>query len=318
MPHKAGKPPNLHYAVSCERDRDSHLRYAVPHEPDGAALDEGPQVAGRQLQHVGGPLGAARSAVQEVLQQPVLVIVRAHARPMVEGVVAEVLPLPLHTGSTRQSAQAFVTATQREPPLPCGPGSAAAAKILVIVRAHARPMVEGVVAAVLQLPLQSSGACWSEQAAVAAGCSGPEITHISACPWPEFLQSPEYHILWQPVLDDFSSVLQSQHLGQRGGLCPTGELFYVIEGWSHQSIHAEGRYCAERQTSHCSRAQQTSACCMGGGARGLITRQAAVSEGFCLSRCHERTRMLKGFELSLMYQRRLDAVQWLQIPLCAC
>lgn len=33
--------------------------------------------------------------VQEVLQQPVLVFVRAHAPPMMKGEVAEVVPLPL-------------------------------------------------------------------------------------------------------------------------------------------------------------------------------------------------------------------------------
>ena len=72
------------------------LRDAVAHEPHCPALDEGPQVAGRQLQHIEGPLRPIRSPVQEVLQQPVLVLVGADPRAMVEDVVAEVCPAALH------------------------------------------------------------------------------------------------------------------------------------------------------------------------------------------------------------------------------
>lgn len=72
-----------------------HLRDAVAHEPDGAAADEGPHVAGRQLQHVAGPARAIGSAVQEVLQQAVLVFVRAQVAALGEPVVAEIRAPPL-------------------------------------------------------------------------------------------------------------------------------------------------------------------------------------------------------------------------------
>ena len=72
------------------------LRDAVAHEPQSPALDKGPQVAGRQLQHVERPLRPAGRPVQEVLQQPVLVLVGADPRPVMEDVVAEVCPAALH------------------------------------------------------------------------------------------------------------------------------------------------------------------------------------------------------------------------------
>ena len=71
------------------------LRDAVAHEPHCPALDEGPEIAGRHLQHVEGPLRPARGPVQEVLQQPILVLVGADPRAMVEDVVAEVCPATL-------------------------------------------------------------------------------------------------------------------------------------------------------------------------------------------------------------------------------
>ncbi len=67
------------------RPRDSAFQKAdhgdgVPNEPQGAALDEGPKVARRQLKQPLGILGTRHRLLHEVLRQDLLLILGTHRR----------------------------------------------------------------------------------------------------------------------------------------------------------------------------------------------------------------------------------------------